>query len=135
MRSIRLGPAVEGAARVAERMPDVIAAERRAAVAAFSAELHRTILFMQDERLAALAYLTAERKATMDDLRKALVAEQAVLGTEIGRLSQRTVDHAMDRMGRFVWQVLAAFVGAALAGIVLVRVLFGRPAIVERRQV
>jgi len=53
----------------------------------------------------------------------------------MGRLSARMVDHAMDRMERFVWQVLAAIAGAVVAGLVLVRVLFGRPAVVERRLV
>ena len=129
----RLAPAVEGAAVAAQRMPEVIAAERRAAVAVFSTELNRTIAFMQQERLAALAYLTSERKATMEDLHKALVAEQSMLGSEIGRFSARTVDHAMDRMERFVWQILAAIVGSVLVGIVLVRVLFGRPATVTVR--
>ncbi len=123
----RLEPAVDGAARVAEHMPDIIAAERRSAVEAINADLNRTIAFMQGERLAALTYITSERKATIDDLRKALGTEQSLLSTEMGHMSERLLDHAMDRMERFVWQVLAAIVGAVTAGMVLIRVLFGRP--------
>jgi uncharacterized coiled-coil protein SlyX len=129
----RLAPSVEGVAQVAQRLPDIVAAERRAAVAVFSAELSRTIAFAQEERLAALAYVTSERQATLDGLHKALAEEQSLLGTEIGRLSTRMVDQAMDRMERFVWQVLAAIVGALFAGLILARILFGRPAVVERR--
>jgi cell division septum initiation protein DivIVA len=121
---------VEQLAGAIDRMPDVISGERRAAVGALSAELNRTIAFIQEERLAALAYLTSERKATMEDLHKALLAEQSVLGTEIGRLSARTIDQTMDRMERFVWRLVAAIVAAVLAGIALVRVLFGRPAVI-----
>ena len=79
--------------------------------------------------------LTSERKATIDDLHKALAAEQLLLGTEMSRVSTRMVDQAMDRMERFVWQVLAAIAGAVFAGLVLVRVLFGRPAVVAPRLV
>ena len=131
----RLAPSVEAAARMAEQLPDIVAAERRAAVAVFTAELSRTITFAQEERIAALAYFTSERQATLEGLQKALAAEQSLLTTEMGRLSARMVDQAMDRMERFVWQVLAAIAGAVLAGLVLVRVLFGRPAVVERRLV
>jgi hypothetical protein len=123
----RLEPAVDSAARVAEHMPDIIAAERRATVEAINGELNRTIAFMQGERIAALAYVTSERKATIDDLHKALGTEQSLLGTEMGHLSERLLDHAMDRMERFVWEVLAAIVVAVSAGMVLGRVLFGRP--------
>jgi hypothetical protein len=123
----RLEPAVDGVARVAEHMPDIIAAERRSAVEAINADLNRTIAFMQGERIAGLAYLTSERKATIDDLHKALGTEQSLLATEMGHLSDRLLDHAMDRMERFVWEVLAAIVVAVSAGMVLVRVLFGRP--------
>ena len=131
----RLAPSGEGVAQMAQRLPDLVAAERRAALAVFSAELNRTITFAQEERFAALAYLTSERKATIDDLHKALAAEQSRLGTEMDRLSVRMVDHAMDRMERFVWRVLAAIAVAVLAGVVLVRVLFGRPAVVRPRLV
>jgi hypothetical protein len=43
----RLTPAIEGAARTAERAPDIIAAERRAAVDAITKDLARTIEFAQ----------------------------------------------------------------------------------------
>jgi len=131
----RLTPSVEGAARTAERTPEILDSERRAAVEVINAELTRTISFAQQERLAALAYLTDERKAATDDLHKAIGGEQQALGAEIDQLSVRMVDHAMDRMERFVWQVLAAVVGAVFGGIVLVRALFGRPAAAERQPV
>jgi hypothetical protein len=124
----RLTPSIEGAAAAAQRMPDVVDAERKAAVDAVNDELGRTITFAQRERLAALTYLTSERKATLDDIHETIRGEQQALGSEIDQLSVRMVDHAMDRMERFVWQVFAAIVGAVFGGIVLVRVLFGRPA-------
>ena len=131
----RLAPSVEGAARTAERTPEILDTERRAAVDVINAELTRTINFAQQERLAALAYLTDERKAATDDLHRAIGGEQQALGAEIDQLSIRMVDHAMDRMERFVWEVLAAVVGAVFAGIVLVRALFGRPSVPERQLV
>jgi hypothetical protein len=131
----RLAPSVEGAARMAEHAPDILATERRAAVDAINAELTRTITFAQGERLAALAYVTSERKATIDDLHKAIGGEQLALKSEIDQLSVRMVDHAMDRMERFAWEMLAAIAGAVFAGIVLVRVLFGSPAAAARQLV
>jgi hypothetical protein len=126
--------AAEGAARTAEGAPETLATERRAAVEAINAELSRTIAFAQGERLAALAYLTDERKAMMDDFHKTIGGEQRALGSEIDQLSVRIVDHAIDRMERFVWEMLAAIVGALFGGIVLVRVLFGRPSAAAGRQ-
>ena len=82
----------------------------------------------------ALAYLTDERKAMMDDFHKTIGGEQRALGSEIDQLSVRIVDHAIDRMERFVWEMLAAIVGALFGGIVLVRVLFGRPSAAAGRQ-
>jgi hypothetical protein len=129
----RLAPSVEAAARTAERTPDILDSERRAAVDVINADLTRTIAFAQQERIAALTYLSDERKATTEDLHRAIGGEQQALGTEIDQLSVRMVDHAMDRMERFVWQVLAAVVGAVFAGIVLARALFGRRSSVERQ--
>jgi hypothetical protein len=129
----RVVPVMEGAAGAGERTKDIIDVERRAAGDALNAEWSRTMTFAQGERIATLSYLTSERKATIDDLHRIIGAEQQAIGSEIDQLSVRMVDHAMDRMEQFVWHVLAAIVGAVFGGIVLVRVLFGRSAGVERR--
>jgi hypothetical protein len=129
----RLTPAFEGAARTAEHVPDMVAAQRRIAVDTISAELRRTISLAQQERLAALAYLTVERKAALDDFHKTIGGTQSALASEVDQLSLRMVDHAMDRMERFVWQVLAALTGAIFAGILFARVLFRRPAAREHQ--
>jgi hypothetical protein len=120
----RLAPAIEGAAHTAERTPDIIAAEHRAASEVIAAELTRAIEFAQRERLSAQQYLTAERKATVDDLRQVISVEQHALGAEVYQLSDRMVDHAMDRLERLVWTVLAIFLVGMFAGLVLIRVLF-----------
>jgi hypothetical protein len=129
----RVVPVVERAAGTAERTKDFFDTERRAAAAGLDAELTRTIAFAQGERIATMAQLTNERIATIDDLHKVIDEEQQAIGSQIDQLSYRMVDHAIDRMERFVWQVLAAVVGAVFGGIILVRVLFRRPAGIERQ--
>jgi hypothetical protein len=129
----RVVPVMEGAAGAGERTRDIIDGERRAAADAIDAGLTRTMVFARGERLAMMAQVTNERIATIDDLHKMIGEEQQALGSEIDQLSFRMIDHAIDRTERFVWQLLAAIVGAVFGGIILVRVLFRRPAGVERQ--
>ena len=123
----RLMPAVEGAARTAERAADIIATERRATVNAISADLVRTIKFAQGERLALLEYLTLERKTAIDDLRKTITEEHEAVIRDTEGVAVRLVDRAMDRLERLVLQVLAMLLVAVFAVLLMMRLLFRRP--------
>jgi len=122
----RLMPAVEGAARTAERAAEIIATERRAAVDAISADIARTIVFAHGERLAILDYLTLERKTAIADLRKAIAEEHEAVVRDTEGIAVRLVDHAMDRVERLVLEVLAVLLVAVFAMLMMMRLLFGR---------
>ena len=122
----RLLPTIEGAARTAERAADIIASERRAAVDAVSADISRTIVFAQGERLAILDYLTLERKTAIEDLRKAIADEHEAVVRDTEGIAVRLVDHAMDRVERLVLQVLAVLLVAVVAILLMMRLLFRR---------
>ncbi len=98
----RLVPAVEGAARTAERGAEIVATERREAINAISADLARTIDFAQRERLAVLEYLSLERKTAIDDLRKTITEEHAAVVTDTEHVADRLVDRAMDRLASYL---------------------------------
>jgi hypothetical protein len=122
----RLAPAVEGAARTAERAADIIATERRAAVAAISADLARTIEFAQRERLAVLEYLTIERQTAIDELRKTIIEEHEAIIRDTEKVAVRLVDHAINRLERLVLQVVALLVVAMVAALLIMGLFFRR---------
>lgn len=122
----RLVPALEAAARTAERSPEIVTAERRAALSVFATELTRTIEFVQRERLATLEFFTAERNATLDALQKTINAEQHALGDRMEQISVRVVNQAMDRLERLAFTILASVLVATFAGLVLIRLIFFR---------
>ena len=123
----RLMPAVEGAARTAERAADIIATERRAAVTAISADVVRTIEFAERERLAVLGTLTLERKTAIDDLRKTITEEHEAVVRDTEQVAVRLVDRAMDRLERLVLAVVAALLVAVFVALLMMRLLFRRP--------
>ena len=128
----RLVPAVEGAARTAERAAEIVAKERQEAVNAISADLARTIDFAQRERLAVLEYLTLERKTAIDDLRKTITEEHEAVVSDTEQVAVRLVDRAMDRLERLVLKVVGLLLVAAFVALVMMRLLFRRPIIATR---
>ena len=64
----RLPPDFERAVAVAEGTPAVVASERKAAIEGLGKELTRTIAFLQEERIAALQQVTAERIAAITEM-------------------------------------------------------------------
>jgi hypothetical protein len=120
----RLVPVLEHAARATDGAPDLLARERQAAVDALAADLSRTFQFAERERLLVLEFLTAERKATLDDLGRGIEGEKRAFSQEAERLSTRVVDHAIDRLERLVRTVLLIVFGAVVAILVMVRLLF-----------
>jgi uncharacterized coiled-coil protein SlyX len=88
--------------------------------------LTRTIDFVQRERLATLEFFTAERNATLDALQKTVNAEQHALGDRMEQISVRVVNHAMDRLERLAFTILASVLVATFAGLVLIRLIFFR---------
>ena len=123
----RLVPAVEGAARTAERGAEIVATERREAINAISADLARTIDFAQRERLAVLEYLSLERKTAIDDLRKTIAEEHVAVVSDTELVAVRLVDRAMDRLERLVLRVVGLLLVAAFVALVMMRLLFRRP--------
>ena len=120
-------PAVEGAARTAERGAEIVATERREAINAISADLARTIDFAQRERLAVLEYLSLERKTAIDDLRKTIAEEHVAVVSDTELVAVRLVDRAMDRLERLVLRVVGLLLVAAFVALVMMRLLFRRP--------
>ncbi|MGE5359822.1 MAG: hypothetical protein ACM3NQ_12465 [Bacteroidales bacterium] len=120
----RMAPSIEGAARTAERTPQIVASERAALVAALSAELSRTIEVAQHERVLAFEYLTSEREATLHDIRKIATEERQALARDAEEVSIRVVDHAIDRLERIVAAVIAVLLAGAFA--CLLAILFVR---------
>jgi hypothetical protein len=124
----RITPAVEGAAHTAERAAEIIATERRETVNAISADLARTIAFAQGERLAVLEYLTLERKTAIDDLRKTLTEEHQAVVSDSEQIAARLVDRAMDRVERLVLKIAVVLLVSVFAALLMMRLLFRRPA-------
>ncbi len=119
----RLAPSIEGAARTAERTPEIVASERLAVIAALSAELQRTIDVAQHERVLAFEYLTSEREATLQEIRKIATEERQALARDAQQVSVRVVDHAIDRLERIVAAVMAALLAGALACVLLIQLI------------
>jgi hypothetical protein len=117
----RLAPSIEGAARTAERTPEIVASERLAVIAALKAELQRTLDVAQHERALAFEYLTSEREATLHEIRKIASEERQALARDAEEVSVRVVDHAIDRLERIVATVMAALLVGALACLLLIQ--------------
>jgi len=112
--------ALERSVGVLETAPVLIATERAAAFDSLSAELSRTITFIQNERIAAL-----------QDLRDTVVEERKELVRELSAISFLAVDRAFFRLAQLVAMALLALFLAAVALLFLTRRLFppdSRPA-------
>lgn len=119
-----LAPGFERAVAVAESGPAMIAAERKAAMAAFSQELSRTIAFLQQERLAALAQVTSERIDVMESMSRTISEERKAFDRDIERVVFEVVDHALWRLAQLAAAGLV-FLGLGTAALlVFVRWLF-----------
>ena len=104
----RLAPVVERAVVVLEETPKVISAERQAAVKSVQDELTRTILFVQEQRAAALK-----------DLHGAMTEERVALTQDIEQISLKVVDHAFWR----ATQLLAAALVILAIGLAMVLII------------
>jgi hypothetical protein len=111
----RLSPAIERAARVAADAPQLVAAEREAAIRALQDELTRGLQSLHEERLAALKEFHA-----------AMAEERLALTRDMEQISLKAADHAMARMERLVAVAMAAGILAAFLGLFVVRRLFFR---------
>ena len=118
----RIMPAVERSLAVVEQAPSLIAAEREATIKTLSAELTRAITFIQEERLAILKQLAAERIAVGQDVGEALVQQRQLLAQDIDGIASKAVDRAFLRAA----QLGAASLVAAFLGIVGLMVIAKR---------
>jgi hypothetical protein len=123
----RLAPGFERAVAVAEDTPALIASERKAAIDGLGKELTRTIAFLQEERIAALQQVTAERIAAISGMSQTVSEERKALDRDIERIGLQLVDHAMWRLAQLVAAVLVFLGGLTVAVLVLVRKLFFTP--------
>jgi hypothetical protein len=119
-----LAPAFERAVAVAEGTPALVASERKAALDAFGANLTRTIAFLQQERIAALQQVTAERVAAIHGISQSMDEERRALDQDMNRIALETVDHAIWRVAQLVAAVLVVLGVGAVAMLFLVRRLF-----------
>ena len=123
----RLAPGFERAVAVAEGAPAVVASERKAAIDAFGEELTRTIGFLQQERMAALQQVTAERIAAIGGFSQSLSEERKALDQDIERIGLELVDHAVWRLAELAAAVLVFLGVGTVAILVVVRKLFFAP--------
>jgi hypothetical protein len=119
-----LAPAFERAVAVAEDTPALVASERKAALDAFGANLTRTIAFLQQERIAALQQVTAERVAAIHGISQSMDEERRALDQDMNRIALETVDHAIWRVAQLVAAVLIVLGIGAVAMLFLIRRLF-----------
>jgi len=119
-----LAPAFERAVAVAEDTPALVASERKTALDAFGANLTRTIAFLQQERIAALQQVTAERVAAIHGISQSMDEERRALDQDMNRIALETVDHAIWRVAQLVAAVLIVLGIGAVAMLFLIRKLF-----------
>jgi len=121
----RLLPQLEAALAVAESAPDVMASERVTAIAALVQEVDRTLDFVREERVAALAQLTRERQAAIIELRQGIEKESQSLIANMERISQKVVEQAFIRGVQLTaGALIAAFIGLFVL-LLAARRLFG----------
>ena len=109
----RLAPAIESAAAVASKTPELVSTERKAAVDAIHEDLTRTLNFLQaerlatvrqitDERIAALAQLTEERIAALKELQVIASAERAAALEELHAIATESRIAGMQELHAIV---------------------------------
>ena len=117
---------VERSLAIVEKAPALVAAEREAAMKALSAELARTLTFIQEERLATLKQLTVERTAAVRDLQEVVVQERKLLTQDFDGIALKTVDRAFLRAAQLCAAVLVAvFLAIIVLMVIARRVFFG----------
>jgi len=123
----RLAPSFERAVAVAENTPALVASERKAAIDGFGKELTRTIAFLQEERIAALKQITAERIGAVNGLTEAVSEQRKEFDRDAERIGLQMVDHAVWRLAQLVAAALAFLGAGSVAVLLLVRKLFFTP--------
>ena len=109
---------------VAENTPALVASERQAAIDALSQDLTRTITFLQQERIAALQQVTAERIAAISAISQTVTDERKALHEDIKRNGLELVDHAVWRLAQLTAATLIVLAVGTVAILVLARRLF-----------
>jgi len=117
----QLVPVVDRLAKVAETTPQIISAERTAAIEAAQLEITRAIETVQEERRIALEHVTTERTAALATVQKTITAERQVVVGQLEEVSTRVIDHALERVTRILIGVLIAVVVILLIGLILAR--------------
>jgi ATP-dependent protease HslVU (ClpYQ) peptidase subunit len=120
----RVEPPLDRALIALEDLPKVIDSGREAAVNAFHDEFAQTFQVVREERVAALAQLTAERVAALNDFGDDLVVERRAMTHDIDQISQSMVDHAMWRLAQLAAAMIAVMFLAAVALLLGVRRMF-----------
>ena len=89
--------------------------EREVAIKALQDELTRTMRFVREERIAALAQLTQERIAALKSLEQRLELERKGLSEDLDRITAKVVDQALWRFAQLSVLILVAlFTGLVL---------------------
>jgi hypothetical protein len=122
-------PTVEHSLAVLDKTPALMATERENAIKALSGEVTRTITFAQNERIAALKQLTAERITTVQDAGAALVQQQRILTRDMDGIALKAVDHAFLRAVQLCAAVLVVGFFGVILLMLLARRIFQRPVV------
>lgn len=94
---------------------------------ALSAGISRAITFAQEERIAALKQITAERIAVVRDVGEGIANERKLLAQEIDAIASRSVDRSFLRAAQLVAaSLIALFIGIILL-MVVARRIFASP--------
>ena len=120
----RLPPTLDRVVTIAEHAEKLISSEREAVIKTMHEELIRTIQFMQDERVAALAHLTKERTAAFETLGESFEMERKLFTKDLDRMGLAAVDHAFWRAAQLAAFILVGFFVAAILLLLITRRLF-----------
>jgi len=120
----RFAPELARLVAVAEGTPALVASERKAAIDGLSRDLTRTLAFLQEERIAALRHVTAERIEAIGQLGKTLSDERQALDRDLERVGRGLVDHAAWRLAQLLAAALVSLGIGTLVVLLLARRLF-----------
>jgi hypothetical protein len=119
-----LAPELESALNIARSAPEVMSAERTAAMKSAHDEISRTLEFVHLERIEALRHLSREREEALRELNQTIVNERTALAVDLARISARTVERATLRAAQLSAVVLLAVFAAAVVLLYLARRIF-----------
>lgn len=125
----RVASSLEGALKVAEDVPRLMASEREAAVQVVHEELRRTNEFIREERITALDQLTQERVLALKELNETFAQHRQQATLDADQITGKRIDYVMQQVARLVVYAIASVIVTELLVLLAARwFLVRRPA-------